>query len=90
MGRKQFLLTTQEQINAFIKEMRSSDGNLQYLSKVCKVLDDIIPGQTFEIDKNVKSENLEKFIKSVCLYIDTWPSMKVEFTNDLTGIKKRV
>lgn len=90
MNRKTFLLTTPEQIKAFTNEMKASSENMQYLSKVCKMLDSIPPGQTVEAFRHVKPENEEKFIKSVCLYIDAWPSMKIEFTNDLAGIKKRV
>lgn len=89
-NRKTFLLTTPEQITAFTNEMKASPENWQYISKVCKVLDSIQPGQTWEIDRHVKPENTEIFIKCVCLYIDVWPSMKIEFTNDLTGIKKKV
>jgi hypothetical protein len=90
MNRKTFLLTTPEQLKTYLSEVKSSKDGNEYLRKVCKVLDDIRPGQIWEIDRHVKQENLEKFIKSVCLYIDAWPSMKIEFTNDLTGIKKRV
>jgi hypothetical protein len=90
MERKDFLLTTGEQIKDFIQLMRKTPENWAYLSRVCKLLDKIPPGHTYLIDRYcTNTENLEKFIKSVCLYIDTWPSLRIEFTNDMTGIRRK-
>ncbi len=61
---------------------------------VYKLLDELEPGKSFEIEANVHPENLELFIKCACFYI--WDRNRtrktfyawVEFTNDYKQLRK--
>ncbi len=59
-----------------------------YTHKVFEFLAKATPGQSFTIDKICKSENRERFIEAVKLWIRSFPyGGGVTFNNDYTKIK---
>lgn len=59
-----------------------------YTHKVFEFLGKATPGQSFTIDKICKSENRDRFIEAVKLWIRSFPyGGGVTFNNDYTKIK---
>lgn len=64
-----------------------------YISRVYSTLWNMKPGERFEIDKRVKEENFELFIKTACWFMDDYfkgnPNDNFFFSEDYSIIYRR-
>ena len=65
----------------------------EYINRVYQLLTKMKPGSFFSIEKNVKAENRDLFIKVSCMFIDelydSQSSLLYEFNSDATIIRHR-
>ena len=68
---------------------------LRYINSVYKLLAEMKPGGFFVIEKNVRAENIDLFIKTCCMFIqesrhsrEKTPAI-YEFNSGYTQIKRR-
>ena len=65
----------------------------RYINRVYRLLMSMKPGSYLSIEKNVKPENIDLFIKTVCMFISEQQNLKqskttcIEFNDSYTEIK---
>lgn len=60
----------------------------QYFNKVCDKLNNLKPGEFFNIKKCCTDQTLKFFVQCICAYILESHKPKIEFSNDYLQIKK--
>ena len=84
-----YLLTKDEEFTAFALEMKKTAANYTYMNRVYLHLLYMLPGNTIDIAATVKPENLERFIKLVCLFMYERPDYNVQFSNDYLQVIRK-
>ncbi len=68
------------------KDKMGVDDFKKYVNEIYEMLLNMKPGDKFPIDRNVKQENIELFIKIVCLFISEGND-NYDFTNDYKVVR---
>lgn len=84
-----YLLTKDEEFKAFALEMKKTAESYTYMNRVYMHLLLLYPGSTIDIAATVKPENLERFIKLVCLFMYENPAYNVQFSNDYLQVIRK-
>ncbi|WP_419051521.1 hypothetical protein [Parabacteroides goldsteinii] len=84
---KQYRLNTLSDIKAYKKA--GGDEFITYYKAMKAFLDRLPYGSSFDILKNIPEKNLEKFIKTACVYMTEQAFDEVLFTDDYLFIKRQ-
>jgi hypothetical protein len=87
-SRSDMVIRNKDELNHFLKLYDTDYKVRAYVNKVYGLIEQIKPGMFITIDKLVSEQNLNMFIKSVCLYIIESKRNNIEFSNDYLTIKK--
>lgn len=80
-----YRLTDWDWVNAYKSRMGNEEFHY-YVNSVYEMLLNMTPGDSVEIEKTVKTENTELFIKIVCMFI-TEQHENYDFSNDYKIIR---
>ena len=86
--RSEMVIRNKDELNHFLKLYDTDYKVRAYVNKVYGLIEQIKPGMFITIDKLVSEQNLNMFIKSVCLYIIETKANNIEFSNNYLTIKK--
>lgn len=75
---------TSSWIDEEVKRLGSIHALLDMQKNIYKCLLNIRPGQFFVVEKNVRPENLQVFVKTACEFIWCYPDYR--FSNDYSKI----
>ena len=84
---KQYRLNTLADVKAYKKA--GGDEFVTYYKAMKAFLDKLPYGSSFDILKNIPEKNLEKFVKTACVYMTEQAFDEVLFTDDYLFIKRQ-
>lgn len=87
-SRSDMVIHSNDELLMFQKSYAESSELNTYVNKVYAMLINLKAGSTINIDAIVETKNMDKFIKSVCMYITESKHDNVVFSSDYMTIKK--
>lgn len=80
-------LKNDEELLAY-REKMGAGAFWNYLNRILKRISEMRPGEVFLIDKKVKEENRDLFIKSVCFFYENGYIQYTHFNDSFTEIRR--
>ena len=89
MNCQDYIIRDNNKLIEFASEMESKNESRTYLNKVYIHLLWMQPGHNINIAESVKAENIERFIKCVCLFIYERPDYNIQFSNEYDKVIRK-
>lgn len=84
---RKYRISTLEEYDSFA---RYEDPSFRtYFNALSNLLNNMKPGEKFDIRANIPNKNLERFIKTACVYIIDQPLDEIFFSEDYNFLIKQ-
>ena len=90
MNNNQFLFKTNAEAFAYFENtILTDDTKLIYFNTVKLYLNTLLPNKTIVITDIANSENIQKFLQCVSVYMASYPENTIVFSDDYKSFKKQ-